>query len=124
MQESDPTQAAWFEACRLNRNLQLCIYSLLDIAIHYDGADPGQVKEILQQIGITQEDVVSSIYQYIVEEPVNYLKYYLGFLEFLSLRETAQTLWGEKFTLMKFHQFVLEAGPSDFQGLNQRLSGT
>jgi len=124
VQESDPTQAAWFEACRLNRNLQLCIYSLLDIAIHYDGADPGQVKEILQQIGITQEDVVSSIYQYIVEEPVNYLKYYLGFLEFLSLRETAQTLWGEKFTLMKFHQFVLEAGPSDFQGLNQRLSGT
>lgn len=122
VQDTNPTEAAWFEACRLNRNLQLCIYSLLDIAIHYDGATPGQVKGILQQIGITDEDAVSSIYQYIVDEPVNYLKYYLGFLEFLSLRDEAQKIWGEEFTLMKFHQFVLEAGPSDFQGLNNRLS--
>jgi uncharacterized protein (DUF885 family) len=57
-----------------------------------------------------------------VEEPVNYLKYYLGFLEFLSLREQAVKLWGEEFSLPRFHRFVLETGPSDFQGLQERLS--
>ena len=39
--------SAYYEACRLNRNLHLCMYSLLDIAIHYDGASYNQVREIL-----------------------------------------------------------------------------
>ncbi len=72
-------------------------------------------------MGITNAETASSIYQYIVEEPVNYPKYYLGFLEFLSLRDAARQLWGEEFTLRRFHQFVLENGPSDFQGLRERL---
>lgn len=122
VQDSDPLIAAWYEACRLNRNLQLCLYSLLDIAIHYEGATPYQVQAILKKIGITNPQTVTSIYEYIVEEPVNYLKYYLGFLEFLSLKDTAQNLWGNDFSLQRFHQFVLETGPSDFQGLNQKLT--
>lgn len=121
VQNSDPVIAAWYEACRLNRNLQLCLYSLLDIAIHYEGATPYQVQAILKKIGITDPQTVTSIYEYIVEEPVNYLKYYLGFLEFLSLKDTAMELWGNDFSLQRFHKFILEAGPSDFQGLNQRL---
>lgn len=116
--------ALWCEACRLDRNLQLCLYSLLDIAIHYEGATPGQVRAILGKMGITNTETVSAIYQYIVEEPVNYLKYYLGYLEFLDLRDAARNLWGEEFTLRRFHQFVLETGPSDFQGLHERLAAS
>lgn len=122
VQEEAPTEALWYEACRLNRNLQLCTYSLLDIAIHYEGASLTQTANILQKLGITDQNTITYIYEYIVEEPVNYLKYYLGFLEFLSLKDSAETLWGEDFSLMKFHQFILETGPSDFQGLNDRLS--
>lgn len=122
VQDADPVISAWYEACRLNRNLQLCLYSLLDIAIHYEGATPYQVQAILKKIGITDPQAVMSIYQYIVEEPVNYLKYYLGFLEFLSLKDTAMDLWGDDFSLQRFHKFVLETGPSDFQGLEQKLA--
>lgn len=121
VQDTDPALAAWYEACRLNRNLQLCLYSLLDIAIHYDGATPAHVQAILKKTGITDPQTALSIYQYIVEEPVNYLKYYLGFLEFLSLKDAAKNLWGNDFSLQKFHKFVLETGPSDFQGLNEKL---
>ena len=121
---SQSPDALWCEACRLDRNLQLCLYSLLDIAIHYEGATPKQVRAILGKIGITNVETVSAIYQYIVEEPVNYLKYYLGYLEFLVLRDTARELWGEEFTLQRFHQFVLETGPSDFQGLHERLAAS
>lgn len=121
VQDSSPTCAAWYEACRLNRNIQLCMYSLLDIAIHYDGATFAQVQAILKKIGVNDPATAASIYQYIVEEPVNYLKYYLGFLEFLSLKDTAMDLWGDEFNLQRFHKFILETGPSDFQGLNEKL---
>ena len=122
--EDHPLEALWFEACRLDRNLQLCLYSLLDIAIHHEGATPGQVHAILAKMGITNAQTASAVYQYIVEEPVNYLKYYLGYLEFLNLRDTARKMWGEEFTLQRFHQFVLETGPSDFQGLQEKLAAS
>lgn len=122
IKDSDPAAAAWYEACRLNRNIQLCLYSLLDIAIHYEGATFAQTYAILNKIGINDPATAASIYQYIVQEPVNYLKYYLGFLEILSLRKYAADLWGDAFSLQRFHQFILEAGPSDFQSLREKLS--
>ena len=120
--QDEPLTAAWCEASRLNRNIQLCLYSLLDIAIHYEGATPAQVQGILEKIGITNPASVSAIYEYIVEEPVTYPKYYLGFLEFQALKEEAATLWGDEFSLMRFHRFVLETGPSDFESLRIRLN--
>ena len=122
VRDKSPITAAWYEACRLNRNIQLCLYSLLDIAIHYEGATPAKVQAILRELGITDEETVAAIYEYIVEEPVTYLKYYLGFMEFTLLRDAAQNMWGEDFSLQRFHRFVLETGPSDFQGLQSRLT--
>ncbi|MBD5547897.1 MAG: DUF885 domain-containing protein [Lachnospiraceae bacterium] len=122
VRDQSPITAAWYEACRLNRNIQLCLYSLLDIAIHYEGATPAKVQAILRELGITDEETVTAIYEYIVEEPVTYLKYYLGFMEFTLLRDAAQNAWGDDFNLQRFHRFVLETGPSDFQGLQSRLT--
>lgn len=116
-----PEAAAWFEICRLNRNIHLCLYSLLDIAIHYDGATLDDVQKILESVGTTSSEAVNAIYEYIVEEPAGYPKYYVGFLEFQLLQQQARILWGKDFTLYRFHEFVLQAGPSDFTGLNDRL---
>lgn len=113
--------AAYYESCRLSRNIHLALYSLIDIAIHYDGATPEQVREILQSIGVTDLSSVTAVYQYITEEPVNYLKYYLGYLEIELLKEDAKNLWGENFTSYRFHKFLLETGPSDFTGLYELL---
>lgn len=113
--------AAYYESCRLSRNIHLALYSLIDIAIHYDGATPMQVQEILQSIGVTDLSSVAAIYRYIAEEPVNYLKYYLGYLEIELLKEEAGKLWGEDFTPYRFHTFLLETGPSDFTGLSELL---
>lgn len=113
--------AAYCELCRLNRNVQLCLFSLLDIAIHYDGATLKQVQAILQSIGITDTASALSVYQYIVEEPATYPKYYVGFLEFQTLKRKAQDLWGSDFSDLRFHRLVLETGPCDFEGLEERL---
>lgn len=114
--------SAYYEACRLNRNIHLCLYSLIDIAIHYDGATPEQIQKILHSIGIDNPSSATAIYQYIAEEPVNYLKYYLGYIEIELLKEKAKVLWGDEFTLYRFHKFLLETGPSDFTGLHEQIS--
>ena len=56
-----------------------------------------------------------------MEEPANYLKYYLGYLEILSLKEKAAKEWGTDYTDYEFHKFFLNAGPSDFQSLESLL---
>ena len=115
--------AAYIESCRLNRNLHLCLYSYMDIAIHYDGATPEQIGRFLENLGLGQHANADAdaIYEYLIEEPCNYLKYYLGYLEFLSLKQQAEELWGTDYSDYRFHKFILETGPSDFRSLGECL---
>lgn len=114
-----------YEASRLNRNMQLCLFSLLDIAIHYDGADLVQVEHTLEKMGISDPKVIQNIYEYIVEEPATYPKYYIGYLEILALREQAKAEWGSEYSDLRFHQAVLDAGPMPFDLLGEHiLSGS
>lgn len=107
---------------KYNRDMQLCLYALLDVSIHYDGAPYEQVQEILRVFGITDTDTTRRIYDYIAEEPSNYLKYYLGYLELLGLKDTARTKWGEDYSDLRFHTFLLDCGPSDFATLQEALA--
>ena len=105
-----------------NRSMQLCLYSLADILIHYEGATYNQISKILENFGLTDTESVRSLYNYIVQEPCNYLKYYLGYLEILALQEQAKALWGDEYTDYRFHSFYLDCGPSDFLSLQERLA--
>lgn len=113
--------AGYYQILKADRKVQLGLYSLLDIAIHYDGADYSKVKNFLSSLGITDEPSCKAVYEYIAEEPANYLKYYLGYLEILSLKEKATEEWGSNYTDYDFHKFFLDAGPSDFQTLENLL---
>ena len=113
---SDLTALAW-----MNRSINLCIYSLMDIGIHYHGWTPDAAASFLKNFGITDTSVVQEIYQYIVETPGNYLKYYLGYLNFLDLRQKWQDTLGEHFDLKKFHQKILETGPASFPVLQKYM---
>lgn len=101
--------------------MQLCLYSMLDIMIHYEGASYNQIAKILEGFGITDSNSCRAIYTYIAQEPCNYLKYYLGYLEILSLQEKAKELWGEEYSDYRFHCFYLDCGPSDFLSLQEEL---
>ncbi len=109
-----------YQAEKLDRQIQLCLYSLLDIIIHYEGASYERVAQLLSSIGFSEQAALA-IYHYIVEEPGNYLKYYLGYLEILALKNHAETAWGNSFTLYRFHTFFLNNGPADFQTLSSIL---
>ena len=103
------------------RRSQLALFSLLDIGIHYYGMTFERAFEIMSSYGISNETQAKGIYEYIVEEPANYPKYYWGYLEFMKLKESAKKNWGHSYSDYRFHQFVLQAGPSDFESLNHKL---
>lgn len=111
--------------CRLvsvQRDLQISLYSLLDMALHYYGAGKADLLRSLTSFGLPAE-TAGRIYDYLRTDPAVYLKYYVGYLEMRALRARAEALWDDDFTPLRFHQFVLEAGPSDFASLNRRLTG-
>lgn len=121
-EEAGQTDAAL--ACSLeqhSRSLQLCLYSILDLAIHYDGVSLSEASRLLNSFGITDSASQQAVYEYIVEEPANYLKYYLGYLEILELKEKARLLWGADYSDLCFHKFFLDCGPSDFESLARQL---
>lgn len=112
--DSTDGQLAW-----LNRSLNLCMMSLLDTVIHYNGWNQERCATFLSQLGITDNTIQKEIYQVIVEDPANYLKYYLGYLQFLDLQQEVRELAGDTFHLHSFHQKVLSAGPCQFPILKQ-----
>lgn len=122
-EEAHPEAADYYRLCRLDRQIQLCLYALLDIFIHYDGATLENVCDILSSFGSTNPEAMAAIYAYIAEEPCNYPKYYLGYLEIMELKKQAAALWGENDSafLYRFHCFLLENGPADFGTLTKML---
>lgn len=54
------------------------------------------------------------IFQLVKQQPANYLKYYLGYLEICKLKEQWQTALGQDFVLKDFHKFLLDYGPAPF----------
>lgn len=113
---SEYTRLAW-----LNHSINLCICSLLDIDIHYYGWDQARSAEFLKLFGITDKQAVSEIYQYIVETPANYLKYYCGYLSFLDLKAEWQEALGDSFDAKDFHKNILEIGPVQFPVLRKYM---
>lgn len=115
--------AADTEIQKTARSLELCLCALLDLHIHYYGLTLPQAQALLGSLGISA-DAAENIYSYISEEPANYLKYYLSYLEIMSLKQEAAQLWKDGYSDYRFHQFYLDAGPSDFLSLKERLRNT
>lgn len=105
----------------LNRSINLCIYSLIDIGIHYRGWDAARTAVFLKAFGINNASTAAEIYQYIVETPGNYLKYYWGYLNFLDLKTVWQKRLGDDFDLKEFHRRILEIGPVQFPVLEKYM---
>ena len=117
--QSDAAQAALLE--KHTRSLQLCMYTLLDLLIHGEGAGYDQTATFLGKFGIDSPEACKAIYTYIAEEPCNYPKYYVGYLEILKLQETARSHWGDGYCDLRFHTFYLENGCCDFSLLEELL---
>ena len=98
------------------------LYALLDIRINYDGWDLDQTTVFLKTYyGIEDADVIAEIYHSLTDNPVNYLKYYTGFLEIRTLRDEAAKALGERFDVKAFHQFILDMEGAPFRVIRPRF---
>jgi len=104
-----------------NSSLILGLYALTDMGIHYDGWSLLDTISFFRGYGITDNDTIEEIYNLIVGDPGNYLKYYIGYVELLELKKDAMDAWGEDFTQERFHQEVLQTGPAPFDVVRGRL---
>lgn len=97
-----------------NASVLLGLYALADMGIHYEGWTLIDTVSFFHQYGISDTGVIEDIYDLIIADPCNYLKYYIGYVEFLELKKEAIKAWGDDFTQKRFHKAVLDAGPMPF----------
>lgn len=98
-----------------NNSIILGLYAVADIGIHYDGWSLEDTMEHFAAYGIDDEATIAEIYNYILGDPANYLKYYVGYLEILELKKDYMKQQGEDFSQKKFHKELLEVGPAPFE---------
>jgi len=104
-----------------NASVILGLYALADIGIHYDGWSLLDTVAFFRDYGIRDTSTVEEIYSLIVTDPGNYLKYYIGYVEFLELKKDAIKKWGDKFSQERFHKAVLDVGPAPFEILRKYI---
>lgn len=98
-----------------NSSIILGLYTLADIGIHYEGWSRMDTFSFFSNYGISDIDAVNRIYDLILGSPGNYLKYYIGYLEFLELKKEWVAEKGEEFSQKEFHEAVLSVGPAPFE---------
>ena len=98
-----------------NSSIVLGLYTLADIGIHYDGWSREDAIAFYKKYGIGDEDNVNRIYDLILGSPGNYLKYYVGYVEFLELKKDWVKEYGSQASQKEFHKAVLDIGPAPFK---------
>lgn len=99
-----------------NQSSVLALYAILDINIHYEGWDLAKTSAFLSEFyDITDESVSKEIFNSIVENPCNYLKYYTGYLEILDMRTAAEETLGTRYSPKAFHTFILDMESASFR---------
>ena len=98
-----------------NSSIVLGLYTLADIGIHYDGWSREDAAAFYKKYGIGDEDNVNRIYDLILGSPGNYLKYYVGYVEFLELKKDWVKEYGSQASQKEFHKAVLDIGPAPFK---------
>lgn len=98
-----------------NSSVSLGLHALLDMNVNYFGWTKEEMAQYLSQYyEIEGTDIVDNMYSTLVENPTNYLEYYVGYLEFENMKETASNKLNEDFNLKDFHTFLLDLGPAQF----------
>lgn len=104
-----------------NSSIVLGLYTLADIGIHYDGWSREDAIAFYKKYGIGDEDNINRIYDLILGSPGNYLKYYVGYVEFLELKKDWVKEYGSQASQKEFHKAVLDVGPAPFKVLEKYI---
>lgn len=102
--------------CRLYQsdtliNLALC--SRIDLGVNYENWTIEDVDKLFHDNGFNSY-FAADVYAYVVEAPATYLRYFIGYLEIMELKDAYRNEQMENYTEQDFHKALLDAGPGDF----------
>ena len=103
-----------------NQAATLSLYATADIGIHYFGWEKEKNAAFWSEYGVDDTATVNRSTDLILEEPGNYLKYYVGYLKFRQMREQL-ALENKSFSVSAFHEAILRTGPSPFSVLEETV---
>ena len=98
----------------------LCLYSLTDIQVHYNGYTKEQIVPMLMEYGFSKETAEEIFYTVLIE-PGMYHPYAIGYVELMELKDLYRSLRGDAYTDLDFHTFILEMGPAPFEILRKYM---
>lgn len=107
--------------CAANQAAILSLYATADMGIHYDGWTLDDTATFFRAYGFTDEETIRDIFELIVGEPANYLKYYIGYLEFHDLQKDMKKQNPDTYSDSDFYENVLKIGPAPFDILRNYL---
>ena len=111
------------ELLAINESVYLALYALVDYQVNYEGMTVDQLTQFMKEaLGISSPEGARQLYQLVCEDPANYMKYYVGYLEITEMRETAEMLLGDRFSPKAFHTFLLDFGPAPFPVIRDHFS--
>lgn len=103
------------EVLAVNESVYLALYALADYQVNYEGMTLPELQQFLNRLfGISNPETAQSLYQIVCEDPANYMKYYVGYLEITEMRQAAERTLGADFQAKEFHTFLLDFGPAPF----------
>ncbi len=103
------------ELLAINESAYLALYALVDYQVNYEGMTVEELGEFLNELfRISNPEAADSLYQIVCEDPANYMKYYVGYLEISEMRGKAEEVLGNDFDAKAFHTFLLDFGPAPF----------
>lgn len=105
-----------------NKIATLGLHACLDVYINYKGWTREQTRDYLKTYYQQPESVADSIYDTMIENPANYLSYYVGYMEFQTMRTTAEAKLGKNFDAKAFHTFLLDMGNAPFDVIQSYFS--
>lgn len=79
-----------------------------------------QTTQFFTSYGIKDEKPIREIYELIISDPANYLKYYVGYVEILDLKKR-HSKEERKVLTKKFHKSILDIGPAPFDVVEKWL---
>lgn len=96
------------------------LQSRLDLGIHYEGWDKAACAAYCADYGIPQSSS-DLVYDSLVADPGLLIPYTVGHIKMRELRKNAEEKLGEAFDPVTFHQWILDAGLTTFELLEQQI---
>ena len=107
----------------LDTELNYLLQALVDIGVNYEGWGKTGIRSFLREFGFVDSDeMVNSLYEYVVSDPGLLLPYGIGLLEMNELRSTAENALNDQFDEIEYHRVLLESGPMYFDLLSEKVN--